>query len=217
MQTTTPKATKALGEMLEAAIRGGFDCLVTWRDILGVNIVETARKAAAIEKMRSEEDQINARWPRVFMSHVVYLAGPMEFTEDFGAGWRKDVQSYLEGLSHIRRVINPVLEESNVLPCPPELKENDPDEYRRRMRIIIEKDIDFVLGADVFVCKYEGEIISGSPAEATYAYRNGLKTILISSLSRTKIPGWFFGCFDLHVSSIEEFKEVWPQIFAGDK
>lgn len=139
-----------------------------------------------------------------------YLAGPMEYKADEGITWRKRLAEELKRLG-IQALI-PNEEEAQVVEDKEAyklLKTEDIPAFKEVTRKIIDADIGLVEHSDLFICKYEGERMSGTPSEATYAYLRGIPTYLITHLPLQEIPGWFLGCFDHEfVDEIELIKHL---------
>lgn len=126
---------------------------------------------------------------------TTYLAGPMEYTEDNGLGWRLVFKEELEKLQ-IKSIL-PNFEELELVKNPQHfnsLKETNTEEYISIMRQLIDIDLTFVLDVDFVIIKWEGERMSGTIGEAQHAYLAGVPVYLVTSQPIKDIPGWFLGC-----------------------
>jgi nucleoside 2-deoxyribosyltransferase len=137
---------------------------------------------------------------------VAYLAGPMEFAEDYGMGWRERLRNELKEFGI--RCILPNEEEAKFISSQHELndiKESDPQRYINIMRQFIKQDLQFVEGVDMIITCWEGERMSGTIGEATHAYCSDQVSYLITSVPFKDIPGWFVACYSEIFTSVEEF------------
>jgi len=127
---------------------------------------------------------------------VAYLAGPMEFAEDYGMGWRERIREGLKSLGI--RCILPNEEEAKFISGQGELneiKKYDPQRYVNIMRQFIKQDLQFVESVDMIVTCWNGERMSGTIGEATYAYLKDQVSYLITNKTFEQIPGWFAACY----------------------
>ena len=139
------------------------------------------------------------------MSKVAYLAGCMEYAADKGLSWRLKFEEELNKLG-IKCII-PNKEEKDLIKGDvkmSELKISDLDRYLYIMRLIIERDLDFVENSDIFIANWNGERGAGTIHEAGYAYQLGKPSYLVSSLKDEDIPGWFLACFVKKFSTLDE-------------
>ena len=141
---------------------------------------------------------------------LIYLAGPMEDTLDFGANWRAEYTEVLNQNGF--DVINPFLLEhtqkvlSGVLPGESFnfIKEVDLPRYKHVMRTIIKLDLQAVEACDILLCKFNGEKTAGTIHEVGHAYYNlGIPCFLVSELTTRNILGWFLACFEQHAPSLD--------------
>ncbi|MGH9684693.1 MAG: hypothetical protein ACRD4S_13915 [Candidatus Acidiferrales bacterium] len=155
---------------------------------------------------------------------LAYLCGPIEFAEDGGRPWRRELAPFLrEQLGH--RVYDPAEDEKKNLSEEEaanfrEWKSTDTERFRRVIRKIIAFDLDLIENqADYLIC-YWGSASAqsgGTSAEITLAYRKGIPVYLVTPLPAAAISGWMLGCSDRAFSSIEELKEFLAARFAGEK
>jgi hypothetical protein len=132
----------------------------------------------------------------------------MEFSDDFGLGWRLDARKILAPLG-IKCII-PNEEESQWIENPEDfarLKTENLSEYLRVHRAFMKQDLDFTLDCDYFICKWEGERIHGTTGEAQWRWQNGKDAYLITSKPVAEVPGWFLASFSHMFSSTEQLAE----------
>lgn len=135
-----------------------------------------------------------------------YLAGPMEYAEDYGMGWRVRIREALNPIGI--RCILPNEEEAKFVGSQAELneiKKNDPQRYKNIMRQFIKQDLEFVESVSMIITKWEGERMAGTIGEAQHAYLSNQVAYLITSKKFEEIPGWFAACYDKIFESEEEF------------
>lgn len=137
------------------------------------------------------------------MKKLAYLAGAMENVPDQGLKWRQEYEKELSKLKY--KCIIPNNEEYEVSNKDMKsLKKTNIDEYIREMRKFITLDLDFVVKSDIVVCKWEGEVSSGTNGEITYGYIFGVPCYLVTSLPFEEIPGWFLACFSNVFKNLDE-------------
>jgi hypothetical protein len=132
----------------------------------------------------------------------------MEYSNDFGLGWRLDARRVLSPLS-IKCII-PNEEESKWVQNPKEfakLKTTNITEYVRIHREFMKQDLDFTLHCDYFICRWEGERIHGTTGEAQWRWQNKKDAYLITTKPAHEIPGWFLASFTHVFNTIEELAE----------
>lgn len=143
---------------------------------------------------------------------TAYLAGPMEFSEDYGMGWRCRIREKLTPLGI--RCILPNEEEAKFISSQDELtiiKKTDQVRYKNIMRQFIKQDLEFVESVDIIITKWEGERMSGTIGEAQHAYLMNQVSYLITSKPFEEIPGWFGACYDKIFSTEDECVEFLAQ------
>lgn len=139
---------------------------------------------------------------------TAYLAGSMEYSDDFGLSWRLEARRLLTPFG-IRCII-PNEEESKWIQDPKEfaqLKTKDLSEYLRIHREFMKQDLDFTLECDYFICKWEGERIHGTTGEAQWRWQNGKEAYLVTSKPPSEVPGWFLSSFTHMFSNLEQLAE----------
>ena len=139
------------------------------------------------------------RWPR-----TAYLAGPMEFAENAGIGWRLQFETALKPL--VINCIIPEQEEEEITDQDElnHLKKHDPKEYVKIMRKLIDLDLQFVHDVDLVIINWEGERMSGTIGEAQEAYLNDVPVHLVTSKPTHEIPGWFLACCSSVHNSLDD-------------
>jgi nucleoside 2-deoxyribosyltransferase len=126
---------------------------------------------------------------------TAYLAGPMEYAQDNGLGWRLEYERDLSKLS-IRSII-PNFEEKQILNGLdlPHIKKTDIDRHNQVIRAFIKQDLRFVEDVDYVIVNWNGERCSGTIGEAQHAYLCGTPAYLVTSKPFHEVPGWFLACF----------------------
>lgn len=123
-----------------------------------------------------------------------YLAGPMEYAEDNGLGWRLEYKQILSNLN-IQCII-PNEEEANILNGVDlqALKKSNVESHNKILRQFIRQDLEFVRTVDMIIIRWEGEKMSGTIGEAQHAYLNNKPVYLVTSQPQHTVPGWFLAC-----------------------
>ncbi len=143
----------------------------------------------------------------------VYLSGSIEFADDGGRAWRRDLTPFLAGtLGH--RVYDPAEDEKKNLTDEEvahfrSWKSSDLERFRRTVRKIIDWDLDLIeQQADYLVCYWDRESArgAGTQAELTAAYRKGVPVYLVTELSTAEISGWILACAEKVFSSFDDLK-----------
>jgi nucleoside 2-deoxyribosyltransferase len=155
---------------------------------------------------------------------LVYLCGPIEFSQDGGRLWRRKLTPFLrDTLGH--RVYDPAEDEKKNLTdeessCFREWKNTDFDRFRRVVRKIIAFDLDLIENkADYVICLWDSSSAQsgGTPAELTVAHRKGIPVYLVTPLPLDQISGWMLACADQVFASIESLKEFLAARFSRDR
>ncbi len=147
--------------------------------------------------------------PRV----LIYLSGSIEYSPDFGKGWRAQVTPVLQSLGW--EVYDPAQDEKKNL-TDVEVREfrswkkSDLERFRRTVRKIIAYDLDLIeQRCDAVVCywdQYAGRG-AGTQGELTFAHRLGIPVYLICAVRVEEISGWILACASEVFRSFEEFQE----------
>jgi GxxExxY protein len=143
---------------------------------------------------------------------LIYLSGSIEFSGDFGRGWRAEITPFLLGLGY--RVYDPAADEQKNLRDEEvahfrEWKTADPERFAETIRKIIHWDLDIVeQQAGAVICFWDEHAGkgAGTQAEVTAAFRRGIPVYLVTSLPREKISGWVLGCVTGVFASFEQLK-----------
>ncbi len=145
----------------------------------------------------------------------VYLSGSIEFVDDGGRVWRRDLTPFLAGtLGH--RVYDPAEDEKKNLTDEEvahfrSWKSSDLERFRRTVRKIIDWDLDLIeQQADYLVCYWDRESArgAGTQAELTAAYRKGIPVYLVTELPPAEISGWILACAEKVFSSFDNLKTI---------
>lgn len=142
-----------------------------------------------------------------------YLAGPMEYTNDNGLNWRLE---YKEALSTLNiECVIPNFEEAELIPDVTafnQMKKDDYQEYKRIMRLILEKDIEFVHTVDFLITYWDGERMSGTVGEAQEAYLYAeTDNFLVTPRPLHEVPGWFGACITDEFLDLDALIEFWDR------
>lgn len=144
---------------------------------------------------------------------VVYLAGPMQYTNDNGETWRQTAQKLIEGSR--MSCISPLEYEEQAV-GKEGLKaiqgyytnglEDYPSEFVvKNMHALMAADLYAVENSDYLLVYYSGEKISGTAHECGHAWTLGKKCILVNNCKSVHdIPLWFFSCFSKVFNTLEE-------------
>ena len=134
---------------------------------------------------------------------LVYLSGSIEFADDGGRGWRRDITAFLtDMLGH--QVYDPALDEKKNLTDEEaanfrQWKVEAPERFREVVRKIIDWDLDWVENkADYIICYWDAAAArgAGTQSELTAAYRRGIPVFLVTEMPLTEVSGWVLACAD---------------------
>jgi hypothetical protein len=141
----------------------------------------------------------------------VYLSGSIEFADDGGKAWRRELTPFLrDTLGH--QVYDPAEDEKKNLTDEEAThfrswKTADPERFQRTVRKIIDWDLDLIeKRADYLVCYWERNS-AGTSAELAAAYRKGIPVYLVTELPVSEISGWILGCAERRFGTFVELKE----------
>jgi len=144
---------------------------------------------------------------------LFYLAGSIEYSPDFGKGWRADVTRLLKDLGH--EVYDPAEDEKKNL-SEIEVREfrswkkTDLPRFQQTVRKIIAYDLDLIeQRCDAIVCywdQYAGRG-AGTQGELTFAHRLGIPVHLICGVPVEEISGWLLACASEVFRDFDEFRE----------
>jgi nucleoside 2-deoxyribosyltransferase len=153
---------------------------------------------------------------------LAYLSGSIEFADDGGKAWRRELTPFLrERLGH--RVYDPAEDEKKNL-TEEEVahfrswKVSDPERFRRTVRKIIDWDLDLIeKQADYVVCYWDRASArgAGTQAELTAAYRKGIPVYLVTEVPIGEVSGWILGCAERVFGGFEELQRFLLQQYGG--
>ena len=144
---------------------------------------------------------------------LIYLSGSIEYSPDFGKGWRAQVTPLLKSLGY--EVYDPAQDEQKSLTDVEvhefrSWKKSDLPRFQRTVRKIIAYDLDLIeQRCDSLVCywdQYAGRG-AGTQGELTFAYRLGIPVYLICAIPVEEISGWILACATEVFRTFEEFHE----------
>ena len=153
---------------------------------------------------------------------LVYLSGSIEYSPDFGKGWRAEVTPLLKSLGH--DVYDPAEDEKKNL-TETEVREfrswkkDDLPRFRRTVRKIIAYDLDLIeQQCEAVVCYWDQHAGrgAGTQGELTFAHRLGIPVYLICELPFDQVSGWLLGCATEVFTSFDEFREFMVAKPAGE-
>lgn len=137
----------------------------------------------------------------------------MDFAADHGLNWRLRFKEKLEPLGV--RCIIPNHEEAELIQDPQAfyaLKKSDPDQFNEIMTKVAKKDIGFVHESDFLICRWMGEKMAGSIAEAHEAKHHAhVPVYLVTDQPVENISSWFFNCIEKIFYSEEELFQFLEQ------
>lgn len=145
----------------------------------------------------------------------VYLSGGMEYSEEEGSRWRKEMQNWLESkLKHT--VFNPNVESDRFFHKHyPDLDfrklkfENTP-KYTDIIRHLVDIDCQQIARhSDYVICFWDDGAAkgAGTKGELTMAKFFGKPVYLVTSFPLHDLPGWVLGCITRSFPSFVELKE----------
>ena len=144
---------------------------------------------------------------------IVYLSGAMEFAEDEGANWRKDLSIWLENnLGH--KAFDPVVNSKKLI------KEEGAENYRiwketnlnnyiNFIRKCVDEDINIVRNhTDYLICLWDKNVLkgAGTHSEVTIAYDSKKPVYLINKLPKKDLSGWIMACSTEIFNNFDELK-----------
>ncbi len=146
---------------------------------------------------------------------IAYLSGAMEYANDEGAGWRKELTNWLRTeLKH--DVINPV-EESKTLMLKEgarnyrEWKHRNPQRYIDFIRKCIDRDLRAIMQeVDYVICLWNEAVSkgAGTHGEVTVAYQRRLPIYLVTTLELSDLSGWIMACSTRIFPNFTELKRT---------
>ena len=144
---------------------------------------------------------------------IAYLSGAMEYADDEGEGWRKNITEWLtSNLDH--SVINPV-EESRLIISNTDShdyrnwKETDLVRYKNFINKFVIRDIEAVTKeANYIICLWNKEVFkgAGTHGEVTLAFEHSIPVYVVNQVPLTDLSGWIIACSTEIFENFEELK-----------
>ena len=144
---------------------------------------------------------------------IAYLSGAMEYADDEGEGWRKNITEWLtSNLDH--SVINPV-EESRLIISNTDShdyrnwKETDLVRYKNLINKFVMRDIEAVTKeANYIICLWNEEVFkgAGTHGEVTLAFEHSIPVYVVNQIPLTDLSGWIIACSTEIFENFEELK-----------
>ncbi|MDP6877687.1 MAG: hypothetical protein QGI18_03745 [Candidatus Marinimicrobia bacterium] len=144
---------------------------------------------------------------------IAYLSGAMEYADDEGEGWRKNITEWLtSNLDH--SVINPV-EESRLIISNTDShdyrnwKETDLVRYKNFINKFVMRDIEAVTReANYIICLWNEEVFkgAGTHGEVTLAFEHSIPVYVVNQVPLTDLSGWIIACSTEIFENFEELK-----------
>ena len=144
---------------------------------------------------------------------IAYLSGAMEYADDEGEGWRKNITEWLtSNLEH--SVINPV-EESRLIISNTDShdyrnwKETDLVRYKNFINKFVIRDIEAVTKeANYIICLWNEEVFkgAGTHGEVTLAFEHSIPVYVVNQIPLTDLSGWIIACSTEIFENFEELK-----------
>jgi hypothetical protein len=149
----------------------------------------------------------------------VYLSGGMEYADGEGAGWRQEMQQWVEStLKH--DVFNPNVESDRFFSAYHPgidfrtLKKEDVGSYQKIVRSLVEIDsAEIAERSDYVICFWDDGAAkgAGTKGELTLAKYFKKPVYLVTSYALHDIPGWVLGCVTKTFGSFDELKTFLSQ------
>jgi hypothetical protein len=144
---------------------------------------------------------------------LLYLAGSIEYSPDFGKAWRAEITPFLRALGH--EVYDPAQDEMKNLD---EIevqefrawKKTDLPRFRETVRKIIAYDLDLIeQHADAVLCYWDQHAGrgAGTQGELTFAHRVGIPVYLVCGIPIAQMSGWLLGCATEVFTCFEDFRK----------
>lgn len=149
------------------------------------------------------------------MGQRVYLSGGMEYAEDEGRDWRREMQTWLE-VTLGCTVFNPNVESDRLLASEyrgidfRELKKRDITRYRTIIDRIVRIDCDEIAVRTDFVIVYWDDSAqrgAGTKGELTMAHFFRKPVYMVTAMPHEEIPSWVLGCVSRIFGDFGSLKE----------
>ena len=129
-----------------------------------------------------------------------YLSGSIEYSADWGKGWRAELTPFLRALGH--DVYDPAADTKKNL-TDEEAREfrtwktTDLPHFQETVRKIIAWDLDWIERRSDYVICYWDEAAArgaGTQGELTVAHRRGVPVYVVLGMAVGSVSGWILGC-----------------------
>ncbi|MFZ1082521.1 MAG: hypothetical protein WAO19_11425 [Candidatus Kryptoniota bacterium] len=157
------------------------------------------------------------------MKLVAYLSGGMEFSENYGADWRNEIEKWLsKELDH--EAFNPVKASETFLKSKypginfRQIKLDDFEKHRQMAKEIVKLDCrEIILRSDYLICYYDesAQRGAGTKGELTIAEIFGKPVYFVIGMEIEKIPSWVLGCTDETFKDFSSLKKFLLRKFAS--
>jgi nucleoside 2-deoxyribosyltransferase len=144
---------------------------------------------------------------------LFYLAGSIEYSPDFGKGWRAQVTPLLRAHGH--EVYDPAEDERKNL-TETEVREfrswktRDLTRFQNTVRKIIAYDLDLIeQRCDAVLCYWDEHAArgAGTQGELTFAHRLGRPVYLVCGVPMENVSGWLLGCATEVFHDLGQFRD----------
>ena len=152
---------------------------------------------------------------------LFYLSGSIEYSPDYGKGWRRELTPLLTSLGHT--VYDPALDEKKNL-TGEELKNfrrwktEDLSHFQATIRKIIDYDLNIIeQKCDAVIVLWDEYATrgAGTHAEVTAAYRHGIPVYLVAGMPLPQVSGWIMGCSSRIFDDFAQLQEFLSREMAG--
>ena len=150
---------------------------------------------------------------KILKTMLFYLAGSIEYSPDFGKGWRAQVTPLLRAHGH--QVYDPAEDERKNL-TETEAREfrswktRDLARFQNTVRKIIAYDLDLIeQRCDAVLCYWDEYAArgAGTQGELTFAHRLGRPVYLVCGVPMESVSGWLLGCATEVFHDLGQFRD----------
>ena len=145
-----------------------------------------------------------------------YLSGGIERAENKGAGWRDDLNPWLD--QHGFQGINPIDFDKEIV-YPDKLVDGKLNyaPVRESLSKTVERDLNLVADSNIIICLWDDAAAAGAGThgELTMARNYDIPVIIVNKTG-LKIPVWIIGCSTYICDSFEELKGFLACIYAQE-
>jgi hypothetical protein len=144
----------------------------------------------------------------------VYLSGGMEHARDFGAGWRKELQRWLE-TELGQKVFNPAEVSREYLRRhypgmnQNRMKRTDMKKFKRLVSALMRLDCrEIATRSDYVICFWDrsAQQGAGTKGELTMAKYFGKPVYMVTKMDPVDIPGWVLACTTMMFKNFDDVK-----------